>query len=420
MKRKVLLGFALAMIFSVSVSFASGSAENASEGVTTIKFYGSGSQYNVDMVSQFEAKNPSIKVEIVPVDFNNAEQVIKTGIASGNPVDVSFFWGNQVSTFVTSNMALDLTPYLMANNKEWYNTFVPKYIEAGKINGKYYAVSYQPVIETLFYNKDLFKKYNLALPATWDDFLKLGAVLKEKGLYLFGDWNGNHHQLLPFTYQIYANNGVLKDATAGKLPLAGPNETPGLRQNLQMIRDVYQKDYWYPGQGALTSTQDQVTAAFYQGKIAMLFDAGSDAGKFEKEPPFEVGAAKFPLVKAGGKYGVNVITNALFIPANAKHPKEGVEFMKFYTSPAGQAITLASGRPPSTKVMQDKVKARLVREVFATTEGDNVVGYIHLQNLSSEINTYMVNYMVGAVCSGTSIDSVLAGLEKLRLKAVAK
>ena len=69
---------------------------------------------NQNIVAGFQAENPDIKVEIVPVDFDNAEQVIKTGIASGDPVDVSFFWGSQINAFTEDNMAYDLTPYLTA------------------------------------------------------------------------------------------------------------------------------------------------------------------------------------------------------------------------------------------------------------------------------------------------------------------
>lgn len=111
---------------------------------TTIRFYGSDSAYNQNIVAGFEAENPDIKVEIVPVDFGNAEQVIKTGIASGDPVDVSFFWGTQINAFTESDMAYDLTDALMENDGEWYNTFVKAYIDGGMVDGRYYAVSYQP------------------------------------------------------------------------------------------------------------------------------------------------------------------------------------------------------------------------------------------------------------------------------------
>ena len=414
---KRLLAIGLVLVLSVLPVFGSGQSDSK-DGVTTIKFYGSDSQYNKDMVTQFEAANPDIKVEIVPCDFDNAEQIIKTGIASGNPVDVSFFWGSQISAFVDSGMATDLTSYLTANNNEWMNTFVQTYIDAGKIDGKYYSISYQPVIETLYINEDIFRENNLSVPTTVDEVFAVGEELKKKGIYTMGNWTGQNHQLLVFAYQVMANSGVLDDVVNGRVPLAGPNEAPGLRECLTFLKEAYDRGIWYPGEGALTATKDQVQAAFYQGKIAMLFDAGSNVGTYEDNAQFELGVAKFPLVSKNSAYGVNVITNALFVPVNAAHKEEAVRFIKFYTSEAGQSITMATGRLPSIKAKQDKIDNKLMQDLMNTTAGDNVVGYRHLQNLSSKINSFLQNDIVGLVCSGTPIDTVLKDLEALRQEAV--
>lgn len=423
-KGKKLLASALAasMLFAAGCSNGgSGSSEAsaktggassaAAQQDVTIKFYGSDADYNKNIVAKFEKANPHIKVEIVPVDFDHAEQVIKTGISSGNPVDVSFFWGTQINSFVDSNMALDLTPYLTANNSEWKDTFIPKYIDAGKIDDKYYAVSYQPVIETLFYNKDIFKKYNLEVPKTWDDLMNTCATLKKNGVFGVGDWSGQHHQMLVFAYQTMANDGNLADVTAGNVDFTTVN---GLKDCAAKLKNLYDNQYWYPGEGALTAAKDQVQAAFYQGKIAMLFDAGSNLGTYEKDASFNLGVMKFPLVKEGGKYGVNVVTNALFVPSNAAHKEEAVQFIKFYTSEAGQEETLKSGRLPSIKSMQDKMTDPLMKDLMATTEGDNVVTYTQLQNLSSKISSFLTNDFVSGVCSGDSVDNVLKRMEALR------
>ncbi len=388
----------------------------ASAEVTTIRFYGSDSEYNHNIVAGFEAANPDVKVEIVPVDFDHAEQVIKTGIASGDPVDVSFFWGTQINAFADNGMALDLTAYLTEDNNAWKDTFVDTYLSGGQIGDAYYAVSYQPVIETIFYNKDLFKQNGVEVPATWDEYLEACAKFKEAGVYGVGNWSGQNHQLMEYAYQYLANDGQLEDATAGKLDLT---TAAGIGKCLENWKTVYDNGYWYPGEGALTSTKDQTQAAWYQGKIATLYDAGSNAGTYEKDCAFEVGVMKFPLVQAGGKYGVNVVTNALFIPANAKHPEEAVRFIKYYTSDAGIAEIINSGRLPSTKSMQDKVASQLMKDLLATTQGDNVVGYRHLQSISSEMSAYMQNDMVGAVCTGTPVAEVLQHMEDLR-QAAAK
>lgn len=399
---------------SSSASGASSSSDTNKEDVT-IKFYGSDAEYNKNIIAKFEAENPHIKVEIVPIDFDKAEQVIKTGISSGSPVDVSFFWGTQISSFVNNEMALDLTPYLTADNNAWKDTFIEKYIDAGKIDGSYYAVSYQPVIETLFYNKDIFTQNSLEAPKTWDELLTVSQALKEKDIYSLGCWSGQQHQMLAFAYQTMANDGTLEDATSGKLDFT---QVAALKDTGEKLKNVYDNGYWYPGEGALTAAKDQVQAAFYQGKIAMLFDAGSNLGTYKESAEFELGVMKFPLVSEDSKYGVNVVTNALFVPSNAAHPEEAVEFIKFYTSEAGQEETVKSGRLPSTKVMQDKLDDPLMKELLATTDGENVVSYNHLQNLSSQISSFLTNDFVSAVCSGQDVDSVLAQLENLRKTTV--
>lgn len=389
-------------------------AEGGSGEVTTIRFYGSDGEYNQNIVAGFEAENPDIKVEIVPVDFDNAEQVIKTGIASGDPVDVSFFWGSQIETFARDDMALDLTPYLTENNNEWKDTFVPAYIDSCMVNGKYYAIAYQPVIETIFYNKDLFTQYNVAIPETWDDLIAACEVFKENGVYGIGNWSGQNHQLLQFAYQYMANDGTLETYTSGEGDFT---KNEGLKKCLENWKVVYDNGYWYPGEGALTSTKEQTQAAWYQGKIAMLFDAGSNAGEYHTNSEFEVGILPFPYVEEGGKYALNTVTNALFIPANAKHPEEAVRFMKYYTSDAGIQEIINSGRLPATISMQDKVDSQILKDLLGTTVGDNVVGYKQMQGISSEINAYLQNDLIGSVCSGTSVDDAVSQLEDLRQAA---
>lgn len=383
--------------------------------VTVIRFYGSDGEYNQNIVAGFEAENPDIKVEIVPVDFDNAEQVIKTGIASNDPVDVSFFWGTQINAFTEDNMAYDLTPYVTENNNEWKDTFVAAYIDAGMVDGKYYAVSYQPVIETIFYNKDVFAQCSVKVPETWDELVEACKTFKDNDIYGIGNWNGQNHQLLQFAYQNMANDGTLEEYISGQGDFT---QCEGLKKCLENWKSIYDEGYWYPGEGALTSTKDQTQAAWYQGKIAMLFDAGSNAGEYDKNCEFEVGILPFPYVQEGGKYALNTVTNALFIPANAKHPEEAIRFMKYYTSDAGLQEIINSGRLPSTVSMQDKVDSQILKDLLATTVGDNVVGYKQMQGLSSEINAFLQNDMIGMICTGTSVEDTLQQLEDLRQMTV--
>lgn len=420
MKKKIATLLVAAMLtLSLAACSKGGSSDTSSTNdkgsdITTIRFYGSDSEYNQNIVAGFEKENPDIKVEIVPVDFDNAEKVIKTGIASGDPVDVSFYWGTNINAFVDNDMAYDFTADLEANNNEWKDTFIPIYLDAGKLNDRYYAVSYQPVIETLYYNADLLKENGIEVPKSWDEMLEACKILKEKNIYGIGNWSGQNHQLMIFSYQGMANAGNLEDVTNGKVDFT---TVDAFKPGLELIKTAYDNGYWYPGEGALVATKDQVQAAFYQGKVAMLFDAGSNVGTYQQECEFELGIMQYPTPTADSKYPVNVVTNALFIPSNAKHKEEAVKFVKYYTSDAGMAEIVKSGRLPSTVSMQDKVDNELMKTLLATTTGDNVVSYRQLQNLSSQINAYVQNDLIGTICTGTSIEDTLKQLEQLRLTA---
>src|SRR5699024_506775 len=157
-------------------------------------------------------------------------------------------------------------------------------------------------------------------------------TFKQNGVYGIGDWNGQNHQLLQFAYQYMANDGTLESYTSGQGDFT---QCEGLRSCLELIKTMYDNGYWYPGEGALTSTKDQTQAASFQGIIGMLFAAGSNGGLSEPDCVFEVGILPLPYVEGRGKYALTSVTSALFVPANAKHPEGAVRFSKYYPSDAG-------------------------------------------------------------------------------------
>jgi multiple sugar transport system substrate-binding protein len=58
--------------------------------------------------------------------------------------------------------------------------FIPSTIKALTLNGKLYGVPYNTNVRVLLYRKDLFQKYSLTPPKTWEEFLKDAATISEK------------------------------------------------------------------------------------------------------------------------------------------------------------------------------------------------------------------------------------------------
>jgi ABC-type glycerol-3-phosphate transport system substrate-binding protein len=51
-------------------------------------------------------------------------------------------------------------------------------------NGKIYGVPFNSAPVGMWYRKDIFDKYNVKLPETWDEYLKIARDLKKKGVYI--------------------------------------------------------------------------------------------------------------------------------------------------------------------------------------------------------------------------------------------
>jgi len=90
--------------------------------------------------------------------------------------------------------------------------FIPSTIKALTLNGKLYGVPYNTNVRVLLYRKDLFQKYGLTPPKTWDEFVQDGATIssKESGVAGVGltTKNGSVRTFQEFiSFFFEANNG---------------------------------------------------------------------------------------------------------------------------------------------------------------------------------------------------------------------
>src|SRR5579883_1684172 len=100
-----------------------------------------------------------------------------------NPPDIFFGWGGGIlKSYIDANDVYDLTPDLNAN-PSWKNKIIPSVLSAATFDDKIYGVptsGVQPIL--FFYNKDMFKQYNLNVPQTWTEFLSVVNTLKQKNV----------------------------------------------------------------------------------------------------------------------------------------------------------------------------------------------------------------------------------------------
>jgi raffinose/stachyose/melibiose transport system substrate-binding protein len=228
---------------------------------------------------QFTAENPDINVKFEALPDDTYPTMVSTGLAAGKAADViqthAYGWLEQYvkagylepldTTTVPSlgNFKEDALAALSARNTK-----------------KVYAVPFATMTLGLFINKDVFQKAGLTPPTTWDEFEKVSADLKAKGIIPLANGLGtswfNEMFVSVFT-EPFLGPDFAADLSTGKTTYKDPRYTAALSKLLE-LRDDMPPNY----AGVDYDTAGQL---FLSGRAAMLAGGSFDIANYRSINP---------------------------------------------------------------------------------------------------------------------------------------
>lgn len=371
-----------------------------------IKLYGKCVEYTSGPMmtdAVIEMLKDKYTVEAIQIDWTNQDKVIRTGIASGEPCDIYNYVPTNMMNF--EGMAVDLKPYLDAD-PEWAAQFSANALAAGTYDGQILNVPWELNFTVVLANKEILDELGIEVPETWtmDAFMEVCQVIRDAGYYPFAnatDLNRANWLYRNALLSITVSEGSYEALTAGELPLDGDES----RRALEAVKALYDADYMYPGEGAVTAKNDEIKAGFYQGKVVMMPEIAAGAKVTASEADFEVVVVPWPSV--GEKGAINGGFNGFFIPVNASNIEGAVEVLKAMTSAEVQKIHADEGYLPAN--VNVEVSDPFVQQVLAqagtlyTPEEPNTV----------ELNDYKSNQLMPELILGGGVDAVLSALGAL-------
>ncbi|MEA1963943.1 MAG: ABC transporter substrate-binding protein [Candidatus Aerophobetes bacterium] len=199
-------------------------------------------------------------------------------------------------------------------------------------DGHYYAVPCGvQQAGVIFYNVDIFSKYGLTEPTSWNDFWDICDTLKaeEVDAIALGDKNA-----WPLTYifrTITASQGIkyYEDFINGKVTSADNPKLVGSLAKLNKILDYVNTDH-----AALT--WDEAMGRVVTGEVAMSIMGDCGAGEFivaEKDYRKDFGAFYAP--GAEDIFGVSL--DVFSLPKGAKHPTNARNWFKVIATKEAQS-----------------------------------------------------------------------------------
>jgi len=241
--------------------------KTGTSGKTSITFWNlSTRQEALDpIVEAFNAANDDVEVVVSYYDTDGIKDACKVAASSGTLPNMWFNWGGSLGGFYADNGATyDLTGYAEDNN--WPDVFTSGSLDLCTFDGKLsgYPTAYN--VLNVYYRKDIFEKYDLEVPKTFEEFEEVCAALKENGVTPISTAGLNGWHVMRFVellVEYYAGEDLHDKLSA--FDESWDNQY--VVQALAKYQEFCEKGY-FP-EGFVTANPDDTRLAMMTGECAM-------------------------------------------------------------------------------------------------------------------------------------------------------
>lgn len=298
-----------------------------------VQFASWGSQSEIEILkpilAEFEAENPDIKVDFMHIP-QNYFQKIHLLFASKMAPDVIFMNNLYLPIYANAGVLQEIGGEDAMQIQDDSSVFYKKALESLSYEGKLYAIPRDVSNLVMYYNKDLFKKYNVPFPNRYwafEDFLALAQKLtkdtnNDGKTDIFGvSFEKDLIYYLP--YLMSEGGGVLSDDLKTSII-----NTPESQKGLQFYSDLRNKYHVAPSEAqAGSATMAQM---FLQGQLAMYLSGRWMVPKFREDAKFDWNVVNFPAGDKGSVVGLDA--SGWTIAKSSKHKQEAMRLIKFLSS----------------------------------------------------------------------------------------
>lgn len=327
--------------------------------------------------------------------------------------------GPNLKQYVDAGVAADLTDILTNQEKDWYDTFSNGIFDKITYDGKIMAVPTNFAAGCVFYNTEMFEEAGAEIPTTFDELLEACAKIQDAGYSPIACSAGTAWCLAVvggYVIERVGGPNNLAKAEAHEIEWTDPD----FIEAGDKLKELSQ--YFQPT--AAGDSNDQATAAFYNGEAAMLIQGSWAIAQINgNNPDFEqkCGVFQFPGVEGGADPNRMVVkTDNLVMSSKTEHQDAVIALMKYFTDETAQKYTAeVGGKIPvvdGVEIDYDKAPAQLsyIQDILANTTG--TLGFLNEELSSVEagdiINNALVDLYLGNCTSEEAFQKVQDFYEK--------
>lgn len=404
MKKLALLLACVMLLSFTSVSFA-----EKAEPVKVRMVYWNNETTMKPFLDLAKEKLPHIEIDYQFIPVDQMDGILNSQLQAGEGPDI--LCNGESATAAAAGYLLDLSDQAFINN------YSESSINALRIDGKIYGVPGVGWYEGMFYNKEIFAKYNLNPPKTFAELMNIHKVLKENGVKPQAMGANSWEPMMKSTLGLALCDWLKKtdDGKAFDVSIkegTGKFEGSGLKAVIETWSQYIKDGYITPDM--LEVSYDNALKEFANGEAAM-WESGPWAVAALKETNPNLKFDMFPFVgtEEGESWLIGGSGVTFGVNASSKHTKEALEVLALMATEEGQ-LALCKGSEGSNSFLKG-IKMELPEfyaSVAETLNGNRVYCPWFVWNAgSSYIETYgkgLQEYLQGT----KDIDTVLRDVDE--------
>ncbi|MCM3728362.1 extracellular solute-binding protein [Neobacillus cucumis] len=379
-------------------SSSSSSEESASNGdKKVIKFMhlwpegSSNAQFSIvkNIIADYEKQHKDVKIETEILSPDQYRDKLKVLASSNELPDIGMTWSDGfIQPYVQGDM-LEPLDDVVNNDPDLKDAFIPGVKESYAVNGKTYGLPLELNISYVFYNKEIFKKYNLEVPKTFEEYKNVVKTLAKNGVTpaTVGAKDGWPASFW-FMYLADRIGGptILTDVIHGKAKMTDP----AIVKAGQEVQNLVDMGGFEKGASALSN--EDAKGYFMNEKAAMFLTATWELPNYTTSPDVKqdfkekIGYFKFPTYEGGKGTDINSYVGGpgvgLFVAKDSKVKKEAKDFVGFLVKEWGKKSVTDAGVIPATKVDTSNLKLSpmYIDILKDLSEASNVTTYFDTQS----------------------------------------
>lgn len=295
------------------------------------------------LVSAFEAANPEIVIELVPVSSHGDHMAkLAADFAAGDPADLFIVNYRRFGQLARSGAIIPAADYIDQIDLELADLF-PEPVEAFKVDGKLMCLPQNASSVAVYYNRALFEQAEVPEPPaawTWEDFVETSRALTQDtdgdgATDIYGlATEASLIRMAPFVWQ--AGGDIVDDAKEPtKMTLFGDEAIKAMSYFIDLRRE-------HKIAPSLEEAEaEDPEARFARGGAAMMLDSRRATANLRQVEGLDFDVAPLP-------HDVNKATalhaDGYCISSRSKRAAEAQKLIEFAMSEEGQSLLSKTGR----------------------------------------------------------------------------